>query len=112
MAPLVATLDRPHLTLAVARVNAQDPSEPVTVFLPGGQVLGRPGPAVAGRPAGRARAELHPAAPGGVEILVAVQGLPGGTAVIRTFVPDARLTSGVLHAWLLLGAHRRSACSG
>jgi signal transduction histidine kinase len=32
-----------------------------------------------------------------------VQGLPGGTAVIRTFVPDAELHHGVTRAWLLLG---------
>ena len=40
--------------------------------------------------------------PGGVEVLVAVAGLPGGTAVIRSFVPDAVLRHGVTRAWLLL----------
>jgi signal transduction histidine kinase len=39
-----------------------------------------------------------------VEALVAVQGLPHGTAVIRVFVPDAQLHAGVTRAWLLLGA--------
>jgi signal transduction histidine kinase len=38
----------------------------------------------------------------GVEVLVAVQGLPRGTAVIRTFVPGAELRTGVVRAWLLL----------
>jgi signal transduction histidine kinase len=33
---------------------------------------------------------------------VAVAGLPGGTAVIRCFVPDAVLHHGVARAWLLL----------
>jgi signal transduction histidine kinase len=42
------------------------------------------------------------AVPGGVEVLVAVQGLSGGTAVIRTFVPEAVLRHGVDRAWLLL----------
>jgi signal transduction histidine kinase len=42
-------------------------------------------------------------APGGEEILVAVDGLPAGPAVIRTFVPDAVLRHGVGRAWLLLG---------
>jgi signal transduction histidine kinase len=40
--------------------------------------------------------------PGGIEVLVAVQGLPAGTAVIRTFVPGAQLRHGVARAWLLL----------
>ena len=40
---------------------------------------------------------------GGEEILVSVQGLPRGTAVIRTFVPDARAPPGRVAAWLLLG---------
>jgi len=37
------------------------------------------------------------------EVLVAVDGLPPGPAVIRTFVPDALLRHGVERAWLLLG---------
>jgi signal transduction histidine kinase len=36
-------------------------------------------------------------------VLVAVQGLPQGTAVIRAFASRAQLTHGVLRAWLLLG---------
>ena len=40
--------------------------------------------------------------PGGVAVLVAVDGLPGGTAVIRSFVPDGVLRHGVTRAWLLL----------
>jgi len=40
---------------------------------------------------------------GGVEILVPVQGLSSGTAVVRVMVPDATLHSGVLRGWLLLG---------
>ncbi len=34
---------------------------------------------------------------------MAVQGLPAGTAVIRTFVPARALRHGVTRAWLLLG---------
>ena len=52
----------------------------------------------------RVSASHRCAAPGGREILVAVQGLPDhGTAVIRTFVSQAQLTHGVLRAWLVLG---------
>ena len=36
-------------------------------------------------------------------MLVAVAGLPGGAAVISTFVPDSVLHHGVARAWLLLG---------
>jgi hypothetical protein len=39
----------------------------------------------------------------GHEMLVAVSGLPGGTAVIRSFVTNDELTEGVGRAWLLLG---------
>jgi signal transduction histidine kinase len=42
-------------------------------------------------------------APGGVEVLVPVEGLSTGTAVVRVFVPDATLHSGVMRSWLLLG---------
>ncbi len=109
VAPLVATLKGPDLRLAVARVNQQDPTEPVTVFLPGGargkgHRLGARAPWSSGvQLAGHGQSFPEQAA-GGVAVFVAVQGLPAGTAVIRTFVPDARLHRGVMHAWLLLGA--------
>jgi signal transduction histidine kinase len=105
MAPLVATLPTSQLRLAVARVNAQNERQPLTIFLlPGRQTLGArahwsPGVELAAR--GRS---LTDQVPGGIEVLVAVQGLPHhGTAVIRTFVSRALLSHGVLRAWLLLG---------
>ena len=91
------------LRLTIARVNAQNPREPTTVFLPGGQVLGAP---AARSPAVRLAlrgSSFTSRVPGGEEILVAVQGLAQGTAVIETFVPDSQLTQGVSEAWLLLG---------
>ena len=103
MAPLAATLQAGSLRLAVDQVNAENKSAPVTVFLPGGGELGAPAPR---SPAVQLAAKGHSFtsdAPGGAEVLVAVQGLPGGTAVIRTFVPDADLRHGVTRAWLLLG---------
>lgn len=111
MAPLVATLKGPELRLAVARVNQQNPTEPVTVFLPGGAgQRGRGRQLGARQPWSSAvqlaeRGQSFPEqGAGGVAVFVAVQGLPDGTAVIRTFVPDARLHRGVAHAWLLLAA--------
>ena len=103
MAPLVATVSDRELQASVQRVNEQNPSEPVTIFLPGGRRLGAPAPRTSGAAlAARGRSFSEPA-PGGVAIFVAVQGLPQGTAVIRTFVPDSQLHRGVAHAWLLLG---------
>jgi len=107
MAPLAATLRAGSLRLAVDQVNEENKSTPVTVFLPDGSEVGA---------LVRRSAEVNAAvqlaakgrsftseAPGGVEVMVAVQGLPGGTAVIRTFVPEAELHRGVTRAWLLLG---------
>jgi signal transduction histidine kinase len=104
MAPLVATLDATSLKLAVAQVNGEDRNQPVTVFLPDGRVLGRPAARSAGvRLAAKGRS-FATQTRGGVEVLVAVQGLPRGTAVIRTFVPGPELRAGVVRAWLLLCA--------
>ncbi len=101
--PLVATLSPADLKLTVARVNAQNPAEPTTVFLPAGQDIGARAPrSAAVRLAGRGRSFTQKAA-GGQDVLVAVQGLAAGTAVIQTYVPDAALTRGVPAAWLWLG---------
>ena len=106
MAPLVAILKRPSLQAAVGQVNAENKNTPVTLFLPHGGEIGAPVPlsrpvTQAVRLATKGRS-FTAAAPGGVQVLVAVQGLPGGTVVIRTFVPDAELHRGVARAWLLL----------
>jgi signal transduction histidine kinase len=105
MAPLVATLDSQQLELAVAQVNAQQPNQPVTVFLPDGTELGaRAASSLGVKLAARKAQSLTDPVPGGTEVLVAVSGLPqNGTAVIRTFVSRAQLTHGVLRAWLVLG---------
>ena len=101
--PLVATLSPGGLRLAVNEINAQNPGTPTTLFLPGGHELGAAAPrSAAVRLAARGRS-FTVAVPGGVEILVAVAGLPAGTAVIGTFVPEAQLRHGVTRAWVLLG---------
>ena len=103
MTPLVATLRRSSLRLAVDQMNAENGSTPITVFLPGGRELGRAAPrSAAVRLAAKGRS-FTTAMPAGVEILIAVEGLPAGTAVIRTFVPESQLRHGVTRAWLLLG---------
>jgi len=104
LAPLVTTLGTNSLRLTVDGLNAENGNSPVTVFLPDGRVLGQPASRSAAVDlAAKGRSFTTPG-PDGVEVLVAVQGLPGSTAaVIRTFVPNAELRQGVAKAWLLLG---------
>ena len=87
-------------------MNQQNPSEPVTIFMPSGQRIGAQRAGLTRRPAGRDGGKSYTeAAPGGVAIFVAVPGIgpKQGTAVIRTFVPNRGCGSGVVQAWLLLG---------
>ena len=103
MTPLVATLRRSSLRLAIDQMNTEAGRTPITVFLPRGRELGIPAArSAAVRQAAKGRS-FTTAMPAGVEILIAVEGLPGGAAVIRTFVPEAQLRHGVTRAWLLLG---------
>lgn len=74
----------------------------MSVFLPDGQVLGvaadrTPSVELAAR--GRAFNAEHG---GGVEVLVPVQGLSGGAAVVRAYVPEPLLHRGVAGTWALL----------
>jgi signal transduction histidine kinase len=103
LTPLVATLPARRLRRAVDHMNAADGNTPVTVFLPAGRELGvaaRRSAAVRLAAKGRSLTTVTPA---GVQVLIAVEGLPTGTAVIRTFVPGSQLRRGVARAWLLLG---------
>jgi signal transduction histidine kinase len=103
MTPLVATLRPRSLRLAVDQMNAENGTTPITVFLPGGRELGvTASRSAAVRLAAKGRS-FTTAMPAGVEIVIAVAGLPAGTAVIRTFVPESQLRHGVTRAWLLLG---------
>jgi signal transduction histidine kinase len=103
MTPLVATLRRSSLRLAVDQVNAGAGNTPITVFLPHGRELGITAARSAAVQVAAKGRSFTTALPTGVEILIAVEGLPAGTAVIRTFVPESQLRRGVTRAWLLLG---------
>ena len=99
LSELVATVPRSSVSQLIVMAG-----RPVTVFFPDGTVIGasaRRSPAVELSARGHS---ISVEDPGGREILVAVQGLPGGTAVIRTFVSDAELGRGVTRAWLILAA--------
>ena len=102
VAPLLTAMRGSDLRLAVAEINANS-SAPVTVFLPEGTQVGVPAARSAGvQLALRDKGSFSASVPGGIEVLVAVGGLSGGTAVIRSFVPDAVLRHGVTRAWVLL----------
>jgi signal transduction histidine kinase len=101
IAPLLTTLSPISLQLTAAQMNATT-STPLSIFLPDGTVAGSPLPSSPGVLLSRHGESFSVGVPGGVEVLTAVQGLPGGTAVIRTFVPDGVLRHGVDRAWLLL----------
>ncbi|MCO5972651.1 HAMP domain-containing sensor histidine kinase [Actinoallomurus soli] len=103
LVPVVATADRGTVELTVSQVRATS-RYPITVLWPADDgLIGAPAPrSPALRLAARGRS-VTAEAPGGREILVAVQGAPAGTIVIRTFVTTAELRAGVLRAWLILG---------
>jgi signal transduction histidine kinase len=102
MAPLVTTLPTGSLRLAIDQINAEAGTA-VTVFLPSGVELGQPAARSAAVQLAQNGRSFTAQAPGGERVLVAVEGLPGGSAVISIFVPDSVLRHGVTRAWLLLG---------
>ena len=98
---VVASGDLDAVRATVAQANA-DHAHPVTVFLPDGTVVGAPidrTPAV--RLALRGRS-LSVDTDAGRQILVSVQGLPGGPAAVVTLVPADEMRRGVARAWLIL----------
>jgi signal transduction histidine kinase len=103
LAPTVATApDRTTLEQAVAAANATSRHR-MTVFLADGTAVGAPVTESSAVRQAASGESFTVAIPGGDEIVVAVAGLPEGTAVIRTFVPDAELQAGVTRSWLILG---------
>lgn len=99
----VGAADIDTLRLGVEQVAATS-GRPVTIFLPDGTTLGTPVErtrAVELAARGRSFTAEHP---DGYEILVAVQGRPEGTVVVRTLAPHAELSRGVGRAWLVLAA--------
>jgi signal transduction histidine kinase len=99
---VVTTGDVASLQQAVAAANTDNP-HPLTVYLPGGAVVGPAVPASTAVTQAAGGQSLTAAVPGGQEIVIAVAGLPAGTAVIRTFVPNSELYAGVGRSWLILG---------
>lgn len=75
----------------------------VTVFYPDGRVLGAPAPRTDSVELA-ARGEAFTAQyAGGIEVLIPVQGLPDGTAVVRAYASQSLLHQGVAQTWVVLG---------
>src|SRR5262249_7142740 len=75
----------------------------ITVFLGDGTVIGPPAPRSRAVVEALAGASITADTADGREVLVAVAGLPGGTAVVRAFASRDALTRGVVSAWIVLG---------
>ncbi|GAA3747109.1 signal transduction histidine kinase [Spinactinospora alkalitolerans] len=98
---VAATGDEASLRATVQRTNSGEPF-PVTVFLPGGRVIGEPAPESAAVRLARSGRTFNAELPdGGVEVLFSV-GAPDGTSVTRVLVSEEQLRSGVYRAWLIL----------
>jgi signal transduction histidine kinase len=101
LSSLVATVDRQPLTLALEQAGASG-GRPVTVFFADGSTVGAPAHRSAGVELAARGNSVTTRVSGGREILVAVEGLPSGTAVVRTYVSKGELDHGVARAWLIL----------
>jgi signal transduction histidine kinase len=100
---VVGTADLASLRLTVERLAAQS-GRPVSVYLPDGTVLGTQSAESSAVKLARHGQSLTAATgDGGREIVIAVQGRPGGgTAVIRTVVSPDETGRGVTRSWLVL----------
>lgn len=105
VAQIMVTVDRSTLTSTLDTLSANAGEDyPVTVFLADGSALGAPAkPSHAVQLAMERGSSITAEAPDGQEVVIAVGGLPGGTAAVRTYVSDAELHEGVTRAWLILG---------
>ncbi|SBT55049.1 sensor histidine kinase [Micromonospora narathiwatensis] len=101
LVPVVGTADPQTVRLTVEQLAAES-GRPISVFLPDGTVLGAPVPRTPAVALAARGQSLTAESADGREVVIAVQGRPDGTAVIRTVVPRSQLTAGVTRAWLVL----------
>ncbi len=97
LSALVATTDATALSLSVRQVDTD-----ATVFLADGTRLGATADRTSLVELAFRGLSASGDVPGGREIVFAVAGPTATIGVIRTFVPDERLSAGVGRAWLLL----------
>lgn len=93
------------VAIGQAPQDAGTPEVPaVSVFYADGRRLGAPAERTASiELASRGEAFTAEAVGGGVEVLLPVQGLPDGTAVVRVFAAESLLRQGVLRTQVVLG---------
>lgn len=104
LAAVVGAADPDGVRVTLDQINAGGDRN-VTVFMPDGTVLGNDAPRDdAIRLAGTGRAFMAERDGGARSVLVPVQGLPGGTAVVQSSVSEAVLHEGVARAWLVMTA--------
>jgi signal transduction histidine kinase len=101
LSSLVTTVDRQPLALALEQAGASG-GPPITVFFPDGSTVGAPARRSAAVELAARGNSVTAKVPGGREILVAVEGVPTGTAVVRTYVSNGEIGHGVARAWLIL----------
>ncbi|WBC14275.1 HAMP domain-containing sensor histidine kinase [Micromonospora sp. WMMA1998] len=101
LVPLVGTADPATIESTVDQLGA-DTGRDVSVFLADGTVLGAPARRTPTVELAARGESLTVESAAGREVVVAVQGRPEGTGVIRTVVPRGELTAGVTRAWLVL----------
>jgi len=77
---------------------------PLSVFMPGGQVLGAPATVDGDVTAARMGRAFTTFSDAGARVFVPVVIAGAGTAVIEVAVPESRLHRGVATAWAILGA--------
>lgn len=103
LVPVVGTAAPETIRLTVEQLAAESGRQ-VTVFLPDGTVLGAAVPRTPAVALAARGQSLTAGSAAGREVVIAVQGRPDGTAVIRTVVPRSELTAGVARAWLVLAS--------
>ncbi|MCW3844368.1 HAMP domain-containing histidine kinase, partial [Micromonospora yasonensis] len=101
LVPVVGSADPQTIRLTVEQLGAESGRE-VSVFLPDGTVLGAAVPRTPAVALAARGQSLTVESAAGREVVIAVQGRPDGTGVIRTLVPRSELTAGVARAWLVL----------
>ena len=92
------------VVVGVSRAGRVSDGLAVSVFMPDGTVNGEPSsrtPSIDLASRGQA---FTASSNGGVEALVPVQGLPGGTAVVRAYASPTLLHDGVARTWAVLVA--------
>ena len=96
--------NRAQSAAMLVALNQTPRGEMLTVFFDNGRRAGAPAEAGASVELARRGEAFAAETAGGIEVLVPVQGSGDETPVVRVFVPESTLHSGVLQNWLLLAA--------